>query len=265
MTNPAFRHHSVWQSISTILCETVLPTVAQKRRVHFHCLASVEPFCTSHLAKLDMTQGTYAQAIAGKPLHMEYDCSKRTFTLDFVATVKAGVEHGKPTLHLFRVWMRRLRYLVLLPFQKCIFFFAVVLKLSIHEPLTCLPGRTHWDLSQRGFQPRLDVRVACDISMTVWKCMKRCRLSCHSHSMSMYIRPYHTHTDAHCTQELHYPTGYGFSASPPGCLSVSHPTRADTSPLHVVSKCRLPPVFYRERYVKNDATISTSCLLAKDA
>ena len=32
--------------------------------------------------------GTYAQAIAGKPLHMEYDSFKRSFSLDFVATVK---------------------------------------------------------------------------------------------------------------------------------------------------------------------------------
>lgn len=31
---------------------------------------------------------------------------------------------------------------------------------------------------------------------------------------------------AHCVKELHYPTGYGFSASPPGCLSVPQsPTR----------------------------------------
>ena len=34
--------------------------------------------------------GTYAQAIAGKPLHMEYDSFKRSFSLDFVATVKAA-------------------------------------------------------------------------------------------------------------------------------------------------------------------------------
>ena len=36
-----------------------------------------------------LIQGTYAPAIAGRPLKMEYDSFKRSFVLDYVATVKA--------------------------------------------------------------------------------------------------------------------------------------------------------------------------------
>jgi len=73
--------------------------------------------------KLSALSRTYAQAIAGKPLHMEYDSFKRSFSLDFVATVKDAP------------------------------------------------------------------------------------------------------TEIYLNEELHYPTGYGFSASPPGCLTVTEKRR----------------------------------------
>eukprot|EP00434_Breviolum_minutum_P041186 symbB.v1.2.036635.t2/scaffold5215.1/size29738/4 len=79
--------------------------------------------CAPNRSMHEYGRGTYAQAIAGKPLRMEYDCSKRTFTLDFVATVKDAP------------------------------------------------------------------------------------------------------TEIYLNEELHYPTGYGFSASPPGCLSVHEKRR----------------------------------------
>jgi len=103
-------------------------TYWQLKKFHdFTTANSAEAIFTSdgkiEVNKLSALSRTYAQAIAGKPLRMEYDCSKRTFTLDFVATVKDAP------------------------------------------------------------------------------------------------------TEIYLNEELHYPTGYGFSASPPGCLSVHEKRR----------------------------------------